>query len=212
MACAARFARALEELWIAAFAWLPTPVGVALRMLAYKPLFRHLGAARIGTGVTLAGCRNITLHDGVRIGRHCVLTANDGELVMARDACLSPGVHVGADGGSVQIGAQVAVGPHTVIRAANHRFDDVHRPIMEQGHTPGRVIIEDDVWIAANCTITPDVRIAHGAVVGAGAVVTRDVPPLGIVAGVPARLIGQRGKQRGENGEEAEKQCESGQP
>ena len=50
------------------------------------------------------------------------------------------------------------------------------------------------VWIAANCTITPGTRIGHGAVVGAGAVVTRDVEPYAIVGGVPARVIGSRRK------------------
>jgi len=58
-----------------------------------------------------------------------------------------------------------------VIRAANHRFADVSRPIMRQGHDYGEIVIEDDVWIGANCVITPNVRIGRGAVVGAGAVV-----------------------------------------
>ena len=63
---------------------------------------------------------------------------------------------------------------------------------MLQGHLYGEIVIEDDVWIAANCTITPGTRIGHGAVVGAGAVVTRDVEPYAIVGGVPARVIKQR--------------------
>ncbi len=64
---------------------------------------------------------------------------------------------------------------------------------MSQGHQPGTVIIEDDVWIGANCVITPDVRIGRGAVIGAGAVVTRNVAPYTIAGGVPAREIGRRG-------------------
>ena len=65
---------------------------------------------------------------------------------------------------------------------------------MLQGHLYGEIVIEDDVWIAANCTITPGTRIGHGAVVGAGAVVTRDVEPYAIVGGVPAHVIGSRRK------------------
>ena len=82
----------------------------------------------------------------------------------------------------------------TVLRAANHCFDSLEKPIMLQGHLYGEIVIEDDVWIAANCTITPGTRIGHGAVVGAGAVVTRDVEPYAIVGGVPARVIGSRRK------------------
>lgn len=187
-----RLIDALEELWVACFAWLPTPLGTLLRLIAYKPLFGRCGAVRFGPGLTLAGCRNMRLADGVRLGKGCFVTAGGGTLEMGRNAALSPCVHVGADGGSIVIGAHVAVGPNTVLRAANHRFDRDDAPIMHQGHTPGQIVIEDDVWIAANCTITPDVRIGRGAVVGAGAVVTRNVAPFSIVAGVPAKVIGHR--------------------
>lgn len=106
---------------------------------------------------------------------------------------LSPNVHVGADAGRIEIGAHTAVGPGTVIRAANHCIARQDVPIMHQGHVPGQIIIEEDVWIGANCVITPDVRIGRGAVVGAGAVVTRNVAPFSIVGGVPAKQIGMRG-------------------
>ena len=113
---------------------------------------------------------------------------------MGEDAALSPGVTVDASGGLIRIGKQVAIGPGTVLRAANHCFDSLEKPIMLQGHLYGEIVIEDDVWIAANCTITPGTRIGHGAVVGAGAVVTRDVEPYAIVGGVPARVTGSRRK------------------
>ena len=132
--------------------------------------------------------------DGVRIGRGCQLYAEGGTLDMGEDAALSPGVTVDASGGLIRIGKQVAIGPGTVLRAANHCFDSLEKPIMLQGHLYGEIVIEDDVWIAANCTIIPGTRIGHGAVVGAGAVVTRDVEPYAIVGGVPARVIGSRRK------------------
>lgn len=188
-----RVAAALEELWVAVFAWIPTPVGLALRLLAWRWLFRSCGSARFGTGLSLAGCGNMRIGNGVRMGRGCFVTATDGELVLGDCVALSPNVHVGADAGRIEIGAHTAVGPGTVIRAANHRIERQDVPIMHQGHVPGRIIIEEDVWIGANCVITPDVRIGRGAVVGAGAVVTRNVAPFSIVGGVPAKLIGMRG-------------------
>lgn len=187
-----RLGAVLEEVWIALFAWLPTPLGMALRLLAWRWLFASCGTVRFGTGLTLAACRNMRLGRGVRLGRGCFVTAGGGSLILGENVAVSPCAHLGADGGRIEIGAHTAIGPGTVIRAANHRFARQDLPIMRQGHQPGLVCIEDDVWIGANCVITPDVRIGRGAVVGAGAVVTRNVAPFSIVAGVPAREIGRR--------------------
>ena len=188
-----RVKAALEELWIAAFAWVPTPVGIALRLLAWRWIFKSCGSARFATGLSLAGCGNMRIGNGVRMGRGCFVMASDGGLVLHDSVALSPNVHVGADAGRIEIGAQTAIGPGTVIRAANHCIARQDVPIMHQGHVPGQIIIEEDVWIGANCVITPDVRIGRGAVVGAGAVVTRNVAPFSIVGGVPAKQIGMRG-------------------
>lgn len=189
---AERVALALEELWVALFGWIPTPVGMFLRHLAWAPLFGSCRRARFGTGLCLIGCRNMSLGHGVRLGRLCFLTAREGELALGDGVAISPCANIGADGGRIVIGAHTAIGPGTVIRAANHRFSRRDMPIMRQGHVRGEVIIEDDVWIGANCVITPDVHIGRGAVVGAGAVVTRDVEPYTIVGGVPAHEIGRR--------------------
>ncbi|MBO4301685.1 MAG: acyltransferase [Desulfovibrio sp.] len=189
-----RLASALEELWIALFAWIPTPLGMALRLLAWRCLFRYCGLVRFGTGLSLIGCRGMRLERGVRLGRGCFITATDGELILHDSVAISPFVHVGADAGRIEIGRQTAVGPGTVIRAANHCIARRDIPMMQQGHVPGQIVIEEDVWIGANCVITPDVHIGRGAVVGAGAVVTRNVAPCSIVGGVPARCIGMRGQ------------------
>lgn len=186
-----------EELWLALFAWVPTVLGTAARLVAWRPLFRlsggTCGKVRFGQSLTLQGVGHMHLGDGVRLGKGCHLYARTGELVMGENAALNINVVVDADGGRVVIGAHATVGPGTVIRAANHRFDRLDTPIMFQGHEYGEVVIEDDVWIAANCTVVPGVRIGRGAVVGAGAVVTRDVEPGTVVAGVPARFIRRRG-------------------
>ena len=189
-----RLGAALEELWIALLGWIPTPVGLALRLAGWRWIFARCGSVRFGTGLSLTGCRGMRFGNNVRLGRGCFITATDGKLVLHDSVALSPYVHVGADAGRIEIGAHTAVGPGTVIRAANHCTARQDVPMMYQGHVPGEIVIEEDVWIGANCVITPDVRIGRGAVVGAGAVVTRNVAPFSIVGGVPARLIGMRGQ------------------
>ena len=190
---AQRLKGALEEAWVALFGWIPTPLGIVLRNLAWRFSFKRCGSARFATAISFAGMGNMAFGNGVRIGRSCAVTAQEGSLELGDRVALSPGVHLSADGGAIVIGSKTAIGPGTVVRASNHRFDDRNVPIMDQGHIPGRIIIEDDVWIGANCVITPDVVIGHGAVVGAGAVVTKDVPPFAVVGGVPAKVIGWRG-------------------
>jgi len=82
------------------------------------------------------------------------------------------------------------MGPDVMIYTQNHRFDRIDIPMIEQGNTePKPVVIEDDVWIAARSIILPGVTIGKGAVIAAGAVVTKDVPPYTVVGGVPARKI-----------------------
>lgn len=187
-----RLGQALEELWIALFAWIPTPMGVAARLFAWRWFFCQCGSVRFGRGLDIAGMRRISIGNGCRIGRGSFLTAGNGRLALGDNVAISPLCNIGADNGEIEIGENAAIGPGTVIRAANHRFITRELPIMGQGHEPGRVKIEEDVWIGANCVILPDVTIGRGAIVGAGAVVTRNVGPYAIVGGVPARQIGMR--------------------
>lgn len=190
--------RTLEEFMVAALAWIPSKPGMAIRLVGWKMLFKACGSVRIGPNVTLRGCENMRLGQGVRVGKGCHLYAEDGDLHMDTRASVSPMSTIDASSGKISIGKCVAIGPYTIIRSSNHKYDRLDVPIMDQGHERGEVIIEDDVWIAAHCCITPNVRIGTGAVVGAGAVVTRDVEPYSIVAGVPAKKIGSRKPQEKE--------------
>ena len=90
------------------------------------------------------------------------------------------------------------MGPEVVILGVNHRFDDCERPMIEQGyHDRKPVAIGDDVWIGTRAIILPGVRIGRGAIVAAGAVVTRDVNEFDIVGGNPARVIRSRLRRDG---------------
>ncbi len=88
---------------------------------------------------------------------------------------------------AVAIGSDVSISPEVIILTTQHGVDD---PGFALESRP--VVIEDHVWIGMRAMVMPGVRIGHGAVVASGAVVTRDVAPLDIVAGVPARPVGRR--------------------
>jgi len=90
--------------------------------------------------------------------------------------------------GEITIGDDVLLGPGVVIWGRDHLMEP-GRPIREQGHRSEPIRIGDDVWIAAHAVVLRGVTIGTGAVVGAGAVVTRDVPEGGVVVGNPARVV-----------------------
>ena len=86
------------------------------------------------------------------------------------------------------------IAPGCIFVAFDHGFDRFDIPMNQQPFTEAPIIIEDDVWIGANCTITKGVRIQTGSIVAANSVVTKDVLPFSIVGGVPAKLIKSRKK------------------
>jgi len=94
--------------------------------------------------------------------------------------------------GGLEIKDHVLIGPNCNILSANHGFNDWKTPIKEQAVVTGKVVIEEDVWLGYGVTVLPNVTIGRGAIVGAGSVVTKDVPPFAIVGGIPAKLIKYR--------------------
>ena len=93
--------------------------------------------------------------------------------------------------GPVEIGDNVNLAQGITVTALNHNFGDTNKRIDEQGVSTNAVKISNDVWIGANAVVLPGVTIGHHCVVAAGAVVTKDVPPHSLVAGVPAKVIKQ---------------------
>ncbi len=92
--------------------------------------------------------------------------------------------------GNVTIGDDVMMGPEVVVYTTRHCFDRTDMTMIEQGmKEPLPVIIGNDVWLGRRVMIMPGVTIGDGCVVGAGAVVTKDIPPYSVAGGVPAKVI-----------------------
>lgn len=158
------------------FKYFPSPVGDWLRYWVTKPFAAHMGKVRIYEGVTLWYPYRISLGDNVS---------------------LNEWVYIDGYGG-VQIGDGVRIAHRSSILSSDHRYQDRQRPIFQQGIVSAQTVIEDDVWIGCSVVILPGVRIAQGAIVAAGAVVTKDVASYTIVAGIPAKPIGRRGENMAE--------------
>ena len=144
----------------------------------YSYLDANQSFVRLGNDVHLArfctlrgGERGITVHDNVGINKFTYLDGNGG-LEIGSDTLLSPGVQC---------------------LSGNHIFDDPDVPIKYQGTAYGKVTIGEDCWLGTNAILLPGVTIGRGAVIGAGAVVTKDIPDYGIALGVPAKVVGHRG-------------------
>ena len=134
---------------------------------------------------------------GARIGKRVVFypgvwVMTGRRLVLGDDVDLAKDVIITTDGG-VTIGDRVLVGHRTQILSLNHVVPPAGERIFDSGHEGKPVSIGSDVWIGANSLILPGVSIGDGAVVAAGAVVTRNVPRNAVVAGVPATIIRERG-------------------
>jgi acetyltransferase-like isoleucine patch superfamily enzyme len=131
---------------------------------------------------------------GVTMGDRCSVACQTfihGPVTLGDDVSVNVGVCI--DGGSrgVVIGAGTRIGAQSKLYAFNHGIAPgvyvAEQPVTSQGISIGR-----DVWIGAGVGITDGVNIGDHAVVGMGAVVTRSVPDYAVVAGVPARVIGDR--------------------
>ncbi|MEU6815284.1 acyltransferase [Streptomyces sp. NPDC046860] len=112
-------------------------------------------------------------------------------ITVGTEVFINRGVNITAPA-RVSLGDHALIGPYTVINSGNHRFSDAGRRIRDQGHDLAPISIEKDVWLGAHVSVLAGVRIGEGAVVGAGAVVTRDIPAYAVATGVPARVTGHR--------------------
>jgi acetyltransferase-like isoleucine patch superfamily enzyme len=205
------------ELFAAWGSILPGAVGLLLRSRSWPHLLAHSGRGVVwGRDVVIRHPGKMWIGDGVLVDDHCYFDAKGcapGEFRIEEGALISRGCIVSGKDGPLRIGARVNIGAGCTLYASESleigadtmlaadcyigggRYDAhgrIDQPLAQQPLPRRGVVIEQDCWLGAGVTVVDGVRIGRGSVVGAGAVVTRDLEPYSIAAGVPARVIDRR--------------------
>lgn len=129
---------------------------------------------------------NVSVHDGVYL-------MHPSKLSLGSNISIHPLCYLDAQG-TIEIGNDVSIAHNASILSFEHDFSNVDLPIKDMPCIPKPIIIENNVWIGASVRILGGVTIKSGSIIGAGAVVTKDIPPMSIAVGVPAKVIKQRSK------------------
>lgn len=143
-------------------------IGLKVRRFLAERIIDHCG-------------KNVNIERGAKFNRHITLGSNSGIGYMSSVAA------------HTVIGDNVMMGPEVIMYDVNHKIERIDIPMCKQGfHPPKPIIIGDDVWIGRRVMILPGVHIGNGCVIGAGAVVAKDIPPYSVAVGNPARVIKNR--------------------
>lgn len=118
-----------------------------------------------------------------------------GDVMIGADCVINSGC-VLYSGNGIRIGERVAIAANCTLAPANHEYKDKDASIREQGFRPskGGIVIENDVWIGANCVLLDGTVLREGCVIAAGSIVRGEIPPLSIYGGNPIKFLGLRGE------------------
>ena len=142
-----------------------------IRSIFCKFIFLQCGRnVNVKKGASFGSGKSIQIGNNSDIGINCKIFGIDG-------------------GGELVIGDNVMMAPEVIILTLSHDISTSSAPLITSKRKVTRVIIEDGAWIGIRCIIMPGVRIGKNAVIGAGAVITKDIPPNTLAGGVPAKVI-----------------------
>ena len=174
-------------------------VNQRLKMEHLKRNLNIKGKARIMTPCWISGKKYITIGEGFRAEAGLVLGVYDnfqGKTYLPK-LTIGENVHLGfwnritccneiVIGNNVLCAGKVFITDH--FHGYTKKIDFNVPPVERELYSKGRVVIEDNVWIGEGVVVLPGVKIGEGAIIGANAVVTKDIPPRSIAAGVPAKV------------------------
>ncbi|MEJ2056425.1 MAG: acyltransferase [Desulfofustis sp.] len=207
--------------WCQLLGFFPGAVGMALRKIFWPKMFKSCGKGTVfGYGVVVRQPGRIELGVSVVISEYCILdgrtSAAAQSITVGDRTILSNNVMLSSKDGSITIGSDVGINAQTIIQSTtgnaveigndcvigqrcliigggNYDISDPERltrvsPIVEDGG----VAIENNVWLGANVSVLGGVTVARGSVAGAGALLSRSVPPFSVCLGVPAKVVRKR--------------------
>lgn len=157
-----------------------TKIDSVLQRLRHKYRLRRLilhskgRNVQISHGFNFHESQNIAIGDDVYIGPHSFISAIGG----------------------VDIGSGTIIGPRVTIYSANHRYEGANAIPYDDVILPGKVNIGENIWIGCNVIILPGVKIGEGCIIGAGSVVTREMPSFKVIGGNPARVLKNRDERQ----------------
>ena len=210
------FGALLKYELITAIAYLPGALGLFLRSKLYPGLLGACGRGVVfGTGVVLRHPHKIRLGDNVVVDDHCVLDAkgqsNTGIAVGSGvfigrntilsckngDIVLGDQVNIGFNceifsGARVELGARVMLAAYTYIIGGGHAYDRIDVSPLEQARTAVGVSVGEGAWLGAGVKVLDGTSVGAHSIIGAGAVVTKDIPAQSIAAGIPAEVLRSR--------------------
>lgn len=151
--------------------YLPFRPCIALRRLIYRPFFNKIG-------------NNVEIHDNIQFKFPKEITIGDNTKISA--GCILVGA------GGLFIGSDVMIGAGTKIITSSHIFSDLNAPMINQGLSFKSIYVGNDVWFGFNSVVLGGVKIESGSIIGANAVINKDIEANSIVAGVPGRVLKKR--------------------
>ncbi|WP_159467678.1 DapH/DapD/GlmU-related protein [Dyadobacter sp. 3J3] len=173
--------------------WLLIPTNQArprlwVRLLL-NPLYHKKGKGviiRRRVRMDVVPFNSFSIGENSAIEDFCTINNGVGEVHIGNNSLIGMGNVII---GPVTIGNNVILAQNIVASGLNHNYQDVTKPIHQQGVSVAPIVIEDDCWIGANTVITAGVTIGKHSVVAAGAVVTKNIPPYSVSVGNPSRVI-----------------------
>ncbi|MBU1195108.1 MAG: acyltransferase [Proteobacteria bacterium] len=168
--------------------------------LRNKKMISFGSSVTLGKGAIIDGLskEGVAISNNVNIGPYCIIEATGVISDIGKGIFIGENSGIGAfsfigGAGGVKIGKNVIMGQRVSFHSENHNFNNVNLPIREQGVTRKGIVIEDDCWVGANVLFLDGAHICSGSVIAAGSVVRDYIPKNSVIAGVPAKVIAQRG-------------------